>query len=329
MALTTRALVLQTLGLTDDATASAAIAVSLKSTTLTSCVFTVNSASTTLTVTPNTGAPTTFTLTAAAYDTLGELATAISALSGLTASIATGLSTSTASTLLTASQSVTITTASDLGQMTYTNAGNGTVAALVDQLITDGSDEICRYCGFDSFDSATYTEKYDGTSTPYILLRHAPVTSITSVSWLDSDGNATAYDSSQYRCNLATGQLDMISNGWGGYGGGWVGAAPSYGNGGTAGYLGPAYNRDFGTAFPRGFQNIQVVYVAGYSVLPAGLKRAATAFVVDMYLNRRTNISMASDAGGGRKTEQSSPTDQWSRRMEQLFANWRRWDAGA
>ena len=327
MALTTRALVLQTLGLTDDAAASAAIAVSLKGTTLTSCVFTVNSASSSLTVTPNTGSPTTFSLTSASYDTLGELATAIAALSGLTAAVATGLSTDTASSLLTASQSVTITTASDLGQLTYSNAGNGTVAALIDQLITDGSAEIERYCGR-TFNTATFTEYYDGTATPYLLLKQAPVTSITSVSFIDADGNATAYESNQYKYESSTGKLDLIGNLWGGIGGGWTGASPNYSWGNLSGYMGPAYNRDFGTAFPAGFQNIKVVYVAGYSSIPSDLQRAATTYVVGLYLNRRANLALASDAGAGRKMDQRSPAEQWEH-MTQLLNPWKRGDFGA
>ncbi|TXH17509.1 MAG: hypothetical protein E6R03_03840 [Hyphomicrobiaceae bacterium] len=291
MSLTTRAKVLQTLNLTDDATTYPALAIAIDPATLTQAVFTVNADQTTLTVTPTPGSPTTFTLTNASYDTMTELATGVEALAGIECNAVAVNSTTLASTLLDASQSVTLTGANALGQLTYSNVAAGSIAAFIDQLIDDVDAEIERYTGR-TFDSATYTETYDGTGTPLLQLNQYPVSSITSISYIDDAGNAQAYPANSYRFESSTGRVQLNTPGQGFGGGG--GTAPAFtAYGGYAGDGGlnwnPAYTRGWLNAFPEGFQNVRAVYVGGYATVPADLSRVATEMVVDLYLNRRTN----------------------------------------
>lgn len=289
MSLTTRAKVLQTLNLTDDATTAAALAVAFDPATasLTQVVFAVNADQTTLTVTPTPGSATVFSLVSTSYDTMTELATGIEALTGIEANAVVPTGTTLASSLLDV-QTVTLTTSNTLGQLTYSNVAAGTVAAFIDQLIDDVDAEIERYCNR-TFATATFTEKYDGDGTPFLQLLNYPVTSVTSISWVSDTGTLTAYPTNTYRYEGTTGrvQLNNAVQAYGGGASGPPGYAGFYGDYGAYGT--PAYTRGWINAFPEGFQNVQVVYVGGYSTIPADLSRVATEMVVDLYLNRRTN----------------------------------------
>jgi hypothetical protein len=324
MALTTRAKVLLQLGLTDDATAFSALAVTLKGATLTACTFAVNAGQTTLTITPTPGSPTVLTLTDAAYDTMSEVATAISAISGLQAAVASGVANSTASTLLTASQSVTINTTTEVGQLTYTNATYATSASYIDQCILDVQDAAYRWCNRDltlGFATGTFTETYDGHGSPWIQLKNPPITSITSVSVLAGDGTSTTVDSQTYRVDLTTGVLYrtngdylLAGTGTGVYGGGWDGS-----NGVNSQ---PAYYRGFSNQWPDGFQNVVVVYVGGYATIPNDLERAARQAVCDLFINRRANRLITGESNNGR-TVQYADANQLIERNASLWSQFR------
>lgn len=290
MSLTTRAKVLQTLNLTDDATTAVALAVAFDPATasLTQVVFATNSTSTTLTVTPTPGSPTVFTLTSTSYDTMTELAAGIEALTGIECNAVAPNSTTLASTLLDASQTVTLTTSNTLGQMTYSNTAAGTVAAFIDSIILDVDAQIARYTGR-TYETATFTETYDGDGTPFLQLNNYPVASVTSISWVADDGSLTAWPTNTYRFEASTGrvQLDAAYQVYGGGAQGPPGYAGFYGDYGAE--YSPAYTRGWINAFPEGFQNVQAVYVGGYASIPADLSRVATEMVVELYLNRRTN----------------------------------------
>lgn len=325
MALTTRAKCLLQLGITDDATAFSALVVSLHGATLTACTFAVNAGQTTLTVTPTPGSPTVFTLTDAAYDTLSELATAISGLSGLEAAVASGVANSTASTLLSASQSVTINATTESGQLTYTNATYATSASYIDQCILDVQDAAYRWCNRDlttGFGSGTFTETYDGHGSPWIQLRNWPITSITSVSVLAPDGTSTTLDSTTYRVDTRTGMLYRTSGepwGWGG-GVGFDGGGDWSGNGGVNSQ--PAYYRGWSNQFPDGFQNVVVVYVGGNATIPDSLERAARQAVCDLFINRRANRLIGSETNNGRSVTYAD-ADQIIQRNAALWSQWR------
>lgn len=311
MSLTTRAAVLTRLGLADDAATESAIALFVGS-PLTSCDFVV--AGTTLTVTPNTGSPSTFGLTASAYDTIGELATAIDALSSIMA-VATA-ATSTPSSLLDA-QTASV-TPSSLGQLTYTNTATSTSSALIDQLILEVSSKIALHCEranqltqAEEFTSGARDEYYDGDGQPNLILKNYPATTITTVSTVDYDGNATAVSSADYRLNA-----DGTALNWRGAHDGYpIGAfdADGFPSDGTTGRVG----------WPCGTRNIRVQYTAGFSSIPAGLQGVATDMVVEAYLNRRTNERTSADAKGGGRAVSYRSIDDILKSYVAALAPWR------
>jgi len=134
-----------------------------------------------------------------------------------------------------------------------------------------------RFCGIAFTNSGntqqTFTELCDGDGSNTIRVRNLPVVSVTSITVTDSDGNTDVLDTDTYDCQLTTGTIKRTIPG-------------------TSVYI---YDRDAeiapfpqvgGTSFfPVGFQNISVVYVAGYTTAPADL-RWAIYEAVDEILSR-------------------------------------------
>lgn len=92
------------------------------------------------------------------------------------------------------------------------------------------------------FARETITETYDGDGTDALYLRRFPVTSITTVTLIDGSGVEDTYQGTDFRFNAETGELR------------WVPSVASL--------------------FPNGFQNIQVVYVAGFNPIPPDIETA-------------------------------------------------------
>lgn len=121
---------------------------------------------------------------------------------------------------------------------------------------------ICGRSLSNGFESASRTEVIDGQGTGTLQLKEWPVSSITSVSEIDNSGSSTALASTEYRVDSNTGILYKIGA-----------------EGGRFGYslgLPTPYTPQFGTypAFPKGIQNISVVYTGGYSSIPSNLEMA-------------------------------------------------------
>lgn len=289
MSLTTRAIVLQRLGLTDDAASSGAISVGRKTAT----TATIATSATQLTVTAGTTAS--YTLTAAANDTLTELIAVVNAAhTDIELELVAGVSGSTASSLLDASQSIALSTSNGTGVLTYTNAATGTVAALIDNLILEADYAIAGYCdrassttGAELFSSQSNDDYYDGNGESILQLDSYPVTAVSSVTLIGVDGSVldTLTSGSDYTIESATGRLKWIGSDatltTGDFG--WDSGSPR----------GPATYRTK-VGWPAGFKNIRVQYTAGYATIPYDLRSAATSIVVDMYLNRRRNLQASS-----------------------------------
>lgn len=301
MALTTRALVLQRLGMTDDSSAKPAIFVA------SGVSVTLTVSATTLSLSPTLNGP--YTFANANADTLADIVTLLSANTDVEAEIADSSLNTLASTLLTAG-SVVITAGvdPDTGVLTYTPPIDNSAATLIDQLILETDAAIGRLCnrydstGAQTFESASRTDLYDGNGQPKLVLNNAPVSTITSVSLVDSDGNTTAVTS--YRADEKAGILY-----WESAGDAWF----------QMGYDHPS---EVGTiarsGWPRGFQNIQVVYTAGYATVPADLRGLATDIVVEAYLNRRSNARLSADGVGGRSQSFKSVDELVRHRQAQL-----------
>jgi hypothetical protein len=300
MALCTRAQVLQRIGLVDDAVTNGAIAISLASGVTN---FTLTKTGNTLSI-ESTGVvdEVEYDLTDPANDTMGELVSLMNARSSMNAELVSGVASGLASSLLV---DVTLNLPSpstdNVTILNYTNVTNNTTAALIDALIEECDAAIARHCnrynranGAEEFSSGSRTETYDGTGSSALLLRSYPVTAVTSVVFLDEEGNVSqTLASTDYKLNAATGTLHLARN------------ALRLGNDGSdgrvwsdAGSSGP-YWQQVKNGWPEGRQNIRVVYTGGYATIPSDLRGVAIDSVVTAYLNRRNNMRVASESGVG------------------------------
>ena len=122
---------------------------------------------------------------------------------------------------------------------------------------------VARYCGI-TISTQTITEFLHGLGTDTVMLRTSPISSVTTVQLVNADNTLTTIDADTYRCNLETGKLARINS------------SSSI-----------VFEGDFGTnpraiiadspSFPRGFRNLKVVYVSGYTTgaaAPADLRLA-------------------------------------------------------
>lgn len=139
------------------------------------------------------------------------------------------------------------------------------------------SNDIRDYCSRDEtngFESATRTEYYSGPDDAIIQLRERPVTSITSVTQTYAGGDSVVLDSGSYRVDADSGllsRIDVVRNRFSSY---------------SASYLGQGGDFKPSPRFAEGFNNVTVVYVAGYSTIPGALTKA-TCLLADMLFNGR------------------------------------------
>lgn len=108
----------------------------------------------------------------------------------------------------------------------------------------------------------TFTEQLDGNGSNMVRVRNPPITAITSVAVVGSDGSSYTLDSSAYRFHPETGTIETTVFG---------SALFAY----TESAEFPA-NVSVGdaTGFPAGFRNVTVVYTGGYTTAPADLRWA-------------------------------------------------------
>lgn len=187
-------------------------------------------------------------------------------------------------------------------------------------LITAAQADVERYCNR-KFDVATYTERFNGDSSGFNLLQNAPITSITSVSYLSraSDGTetATALSVGSYRFDLDSGELYLLPRG--------LTKTVSYDGIGT-----PSTSWRKGTTFVPGWQNYQVVYVGGYGgtyPMPADLQLAMYQFVDELFAPIKNgaaiDTSLASETLGDYSYTRKS-ISELSASMQDRFGRYRR-----
>lgn len=308
MALTTRATVLQRLGLTDDASALGAITVAINTdSALVNWTITKSGNTLTYNLDPASGS---FNLAASGYDTMTELAAALEALTNVSSAVVSSGLASNATSLLD-DGTYTFTAAGGgvkTNVLTYTNAASGTNSALIDSLIPVAGAAIGRFCnridetGAQTFESASRTEDYDGSGDPILCLRNYPVTSVTSISLLDETGTViSTLSTSDYRIDLRSGRIH------------WTAAtAAAAWSGGYDSPIGPSYGSE-PVGWPVGFQNIRVVYTGGYSTVPYDLQNVATEVVRDLFLDRRRAGSASAQSAQGVSVNYLSPYDAVAR----------------
>jgi hypothetical protein len=173
---------------------------------------------------------------------------------------------------------VAITTAAEY--KTYAGITDATNDTYIGTLVTTAQDLAEDYIGY-ALDGASRTEFYDGAGSNVIILRGPPVVAITSIAPVAADGTVgTAWASTDFKVDLASGELRLTPE--------------------TTGRL---VRDDFAAinpepvgqftvqpSFADQFQNIKVVYTAGwgaspYTTAPSRLKFALWNIVDAIYLN--------------------------------------------
>lgn len=183
---------------------------------------------------------------------------------------------------------------------TYAGITDSSLDTVIGNAITSAQADLESYCGR-TFDQTSYTdEKYDGTGTPYLTLNNAPVTTLTSVGII-YDGNTETIAATDYRLDANTGRIARIDS--------------SYGRV-VVDDFGEIVTRQWSwwPKFPRGFRNVVVTYVAGYTALtmPADLKQIMYEYVDAILARRRADPTLMSETLGAysytRKGEQPGMT---------------------
>lgn len=136
--------------------------------------------------------------------------------------------------------------------------------AHIDTLITRVSAAIERDLAR-VFASANYTEYYDGDGSRALVLRHFPVTGITSIhvdNARETYNATTLVDSDDYTYDSDSGIVT------------------------------------FDARLARGNKNVRVVYTAGYATVPADIALACVLWVAHLW-NRRKSQGATSEGMGG------------------------------
>ena len=176
---------------------------------------------------------------------------------------------------------------------TYAGITAITYDARLAVLIPALQDAVQRWCNR-VFDTATFTELHDGVGNGALILKNPPIVSVTSVTIADADNSftgVTALTSTDYDFSLADdGRLWLVGaqDGRFGMNAEGVPSALSWGN---------------SPAFPRGRENIQVVYVGGYgsspaAAMPESLKYAMYKLIDTALLQTFQDTSMKSESLG-------------------------------
>lgn len=176
--------------------------------------------------------------------------------------------------------------------------------AILNLFIAAASDAIKRFCRR-PIEQATYTDYYDGSGKPRLILRNTPVQSVTSVH-LDAAGYYGTATGAFAASTLLTSGVDYAleiddNEGLGISRTGFLrrignSSISTFGNQGantslTYGWKGPIW--------PVGTGNLKVVYVGGWATVPDAITQAATTLVSLMYKFRKTaGIPLTSESFG-------------------------------
>lgn len=196
---------------------------------------------------------------------------------------------------------------------TYAGITVTTWDTLLGVLIPACQAEVESYCNR-LFDTATYTETFDGDNSGQLQLSNYPITSITSVSYVGPDGTTVAMPSTSYRYEANTGLLTLVP--------------VSYSKSTAYDTMGNPLNEwTYGPRYNRGFQNYRVVYVGGYSSMPADLQLAMYEYVASKFnpiKNGATaDTNLLSESIGDYSYTRKDDT-QLGDNVTRLFRTWRR-----
>lgn len=182
-----------------------------------------------------------------------------------------------------------ITTTSDY--KTYAGISGSSLDSVIALMVSAAQSIAESFCDR-LFDSATYTEKYDGKGSARFVLRNIPVASITSVTVTGGDGT-TDYTlaSTEFKFDGASGIVELTPS----YNGRFAISAQEWGL--SDGFDSLMTWGESPTISDQ-FKNITAVYVGGYSSMPSDLVWANWRIIDAMMAKRRRDGSVMSESLG-------------------------------
>lgn len=199
---------------------------------------------------------------------------------------------------------------------TYAGISDTSLDARLAVLIPIAQERIEALCGRPAagFETATWTQDFDGHGGPKIFCPCWPVTSITSVSWRAPDGTLTALDSTCYQISADARFVEKPGSVM------------------ARGITNPNIVADdfnmpltsYSPQFREGLKNFRVVYVGGYSSIPEQIKMAAYQLLNDLIIGTRQPSGLKSESDGRytyvNADGGSDPNDPLS--VVNLLSNW-------
>jgi hypothetical protein len=150
--------------------------------------------------------------------------------------------------------------------------------ALLQNLITRGSAQMLRWINRDHLVVTSYTENRDGNDAMFMLPRNYPLIAVSSVM---VNGIAIPAAVGQVSAGFVFDQRKIMLRGGGV---GFSSATP--------------FSGQYQYRFARGFQNVQLLYQAGYTSVPADLQQVAIEGFAHVY-RRRSHIGEDSNSANG------------------------------
>lgn len=149
---------------------------------------------------------------------------------------------------------------------------------------------IERICGrpYGGFESASQTEFWDGSETRCYYVKCWPITAVTGVYEVDSDGTTTEIDSTSYVVSPDTKAICRSGSRMVAIGAGLNDVDRAFAVNQTGIY----------PQFVEGCKNYKVVYTGGFTTVPDDLKWACYRVVDDMVSNRRQPTNIKSESIG-------------------------------
>lgn len=199
---------------------------------------------------------------------------------------------------------------------TYKGITASTYDAQLAVIVPRAIDDFQTYTGR-TYATATFTEKHNGTDSPQLVLNNRPVASLTSVTITSPSGLSVTVPTTALAFDAEAGTLkfDPLNQWLAGWWGNW-----------TAFDRGSVWTEH--PVFPRGHQNVTVVYVAGYAdgSFPAGAQGAIYDWI-DVLLGNAV-IGPATGAYKRRKLgnhewERRTP-EETAKLKESIFGSYRR-----
>jgi len=165
---------------------------------------------------------------------------------------------------------------------------------------------LLRYCGR-AFEEATYTDaEIDGTGERSLWLPNTPVTAVSAVKIVASDGTTTTLDSTDYRWTAAGEIFRLGSNQWWDDGDGY------------------AFARDNSARWPDPIEpaSVLVSYTGGYATIPDDLK-GLMYLLVDSAMDQAGENWMLGATGNGVESKTWMTPDLIALRFALLARPWR------